>query len=95
MIVDALAADKRDEAAKRHDEFRVNLDTIEATLYRPARETLHETDRSALLPKVEGSQARRADLKLHRQRFQGQMAGPRRQLQPTLGRFQSVLETDE
>jgi hypothetical protein len=52
-IVSDLGADKRAEAAKRLEEFLANLDVIEATLYRPARETLQETDRNVLFPKVE------------------------------------------
>lgn len=53
MIVDAISAGKRDDAIKRLDEFRENMNIVEATIYRPARETLHTTDKSLLLPKVE------------------------------------------
>ena len=52
-IISDLGADKRGDAAKRLDEFLVNLEVVEVTLYRPARETLNETDRSVLFPKVE------------------------------------------
>jgi hypothetical protein len=52
-IVSDLGADKRGDAAKRLEEFSTNLDVVEAALYRPARETLQETDRNFLLPKVE------------------------------------------
>jgi hypothetical protein len=53
MILDAVNAGKRDEASKRLNEFRENLDIVEAAIYRPARETLHATDKSLLFPKVE------------------------------------------
>jgi hypothetical protein len=52
-IISDLGADKRGDAAKRLEEFSTNLDVVEAALYRPARETLQEPDRSVLFPKVE------------------------------------------
>jgi len=52
-IVSDLGSDKRGDAAKRLEEFSTNLDVVEAALYRPARETLQETDRTVLFPKVE------------------------------------------
>lgn len=53
MIIDAINAGKRDEASKRLGEFRENMDIVEATIYRPTRETLHATDKNLLMPKVE------------------------------------------
>jgi len=52
-MVSDLSADKRSDATKRLEELLASLETVEVTLFRPARDTLQDTDRNALFPKVE------------------------------------------